>query len=232
MTSAPAPRLAVALDTDDEGRLRALAAALADDVDVLKVGLQAVAAIGPRAIGLAAEHAPVFCDLKLHDIPNTVAGAAAAAAAHGAALLTVHAAGGAAMVRAAVEAAPRVEILAVTVLTSLDDDELGVLGLPPAATSVPRLARRAVAAGAAGIVCAGHEVATVRAAVGADATLVVPGVRPEGAVMHDQARVVTPRAAVAAGADLLVVGRPVTTADDPAAVARRVRREIAAADGA
>jgi orotidine-5'-phosphate decarboxylase len=224
----PDPQIAVALDTDDEGRLRELASALAGEADVLKVGLQAVSALGPSAISIAADHAPVFCDLKLHDIPNTVAGAAAAAAARGASLLTVHAAGGAAMVAAAATAAPDVAILAVTVLTSIDDDELVALGIQDAATVVPRLASRALAAGAAGIVCAGHEVATVRSAVDDDVILVVPGVRPEGAAMHDQARVVTPRAAVDAGADLLVVGRPVTTADDPVAAVRRIRAQLTA----
>jgi len=222
------PRIAVALDTADEGRLRELAAGLAGEADVLKVGLQAMSALGPRAIGIAAGHAPVFCDLKLHDIPNTVAGAAAAAAAHGASLLTVHAAGGAAMIEAAAAAAPDVAVLAVTVLTSLDDEELVLLGMQDAATIVPRLATRAVDAGAAGIVCAGREVATVRSAVDDGVTLVVPGVRPEGAAMDDQARVVTPRAAVDAGADLLVVGRPVTAAEDPVAVVRRIRAQMTA----
>jgi orotidine-5'-phosphate decarboxylase len=226
------PRIAVALDTSDEGRLRELAATLAGEVDVLKVGLQAIAALGPHAIGVAAAHAPVFCDLKLHDIPNTVAGAAAAAAAHGAAMVTVHASGGAAMIAAAVAAAPTVEILGVTVLTSIDDTELGLLGMDDAATVVPRLAIRAVEAGAAGIVCAGHEVAAVRAVVADDVTLVVPGVRPEGSAMHDQARVVTPGAAVAAGADLLVVGRPVTAADDPVAMVRQLRRQAGASPAA
>jgi orotidine-5'-phosphate decarboxylase len=221
-----APRIAVALDTADEGWLRELGATLDGEVDVLKVGLQAMSALGPRAIGIAADHAPVFCDLKLHDIPNTVAGAAAAAAAHGASLLTVHAGGGAAMIAAAATAAPDVAILAVTVLTSLDDQELALLGMQDAATIVPRLATRAVDAGAAGIVCAGHEVATVRSAVADDVTLVVPGVRPEGAAMHDQARVVTPRTAVHDGADMLVVGRPVTTAADPVAVVRRIRAQM------
>lgn len=221
-------RIAVALDTADEGRLRDLAEALGDEADVLKVGLQAISALGPRAIRLAADHAPVFCDLKLHDIPNTVAGAASAAAANGASLLTVHAAGGAAMITAAAAAAPDVAILAVTVLTSLDDGELALLGMQDAKTIVPRMAIRAIESGAAGIVCAGHEVATVRSTVGDGVTLVVPGVRPEGAAMHDQARVVTPRAAVDAGADLLVVGRPVTTADDPVAVVRTIRAQMAA----
>ena len=228
----PRPRIAVALDTADSGRLTELARALDGEADVLKVGLQAMHALGPRAITLAAEHAPVFCDAKLHDIPNTVAGAAAALAAHGASLVTVHAAGGPAMVAAAAEAAPAVDVLAVTVLTSLDDATLGGFGMDRAAALVPRLATAAVAAGAAGIVCAGHEVATVRALVDEGVTLVVPGVRPEGADMQDQARVVTPGAAVAAGADLLVVGRPVTAAADPVAALRSIRAQMTAAPAA
>lgn len=222
---APA-RVAVALDTAEEGRLAELAAALAGEADVLKVGLTALTALGPRAIRLAAQHAPVFCDLKLHDIPNTVAGAAAAAAGHGASMLTVHASGGSAMVAAAVEAAPGVDILAVTVLTSLDDVLLAELGMDDVDMIVPRLAIRAIAAGAAGIVCAGNEIATVRGAVPDGTMVVVPGVRPEGAAVQDQARVVTPRAAIGAGADVLVVGRPVTQADDPVAAVRAVRRQM------
>lgn len=224
-----AARVAVALDTADERRLGALAEALGDETDLLKVGLQAITALGPRAIRLAARHAPVFCDLKLHDIPNTVAAAAAAVAGHGARMLTVHASGGPAMVSAAVQAARGVDILAVTVLTSLDDRVLVALGMDAAATVVPRLAARAAEAGAAGIVCAGHEVAGVRHAVGDAATVVVPGVRPEGAAMQDQARVVTPRVAVDAGADLLVVGRPVTNADDPIAALRAIKRQMTGA---
>ncbi|MBW3603395.1 MAG: orotidine-5'-phosphate decarboxylase [Actinobacteria bacterium] len=227
-----AARIAVALDTADEGRLVDLAAALAGEADVLKVGLQAVTAFGPRAIRRVAEHAPVFCDLKLHDIPNTVAGAAAAAAAAGASMLTVHAAGGAAMVAAAVAAAPAVDILAVTVLTSVDDVLLAELGMDGADVVAPRLARHAVTAGAAGIVCAGHEVSTVRNVVGNAALVVVPGIRPEGAAVQDQARVMTPRAAVDAGADLLVIGRPVTAADDPVAALRTVRTQLAATPSA
>lgn len=228
----PRPRIAVALDTADAGRLAELAQALDGEADVLKVGLQAMHALGPRAIAVAARHAPVFCDVKLHDIPNTVAGAAAALAAQGASLMTVHAAGGPAMVAAAAEAAPAVDILAVTVLTSVDDATLDRLGMDPAAALVPRLATAAVAAGAAGIVCAGHEVTTVRGVVGEGVTLVVPGVRPEGADMQDQARVVTPSAAVAAGADLLVVGRPVTAAADPVAALRAIRALMTAAPAA
>ncbi len=219
-------RIAVALDTADERRLVELATALAGEADVLKVGLEALTALGPRAIDLAARSAPVFCDLKLHDIPNTVAAAAAAAAAHGARMVTVHASGGPAMMSAAARAAPAVDVLAVTVLTSLDDAMLAELGMGAAGTVVPQLARLAIEAGAAGIVCAGHEVARVRDVVGGAATVVVPGVRPEGAAMQDQARVVTPRAAVDAGADMLVVGRPVTRADDPVAALRTIRRQI------
>lgn len=225
-------RIAVALDTADEDELVHLAATLAGEVDVLKVGLQAVTALGPRAIRRAAEHAPVFCDVKLHDIPNTVAGAAAAVGAAGASMLTVHAAGGGPMVAAAVAAAPAVDILAVTVLTSVDDVLLAELGMDRAALVVPRLARHAVAAGAAGIVCAGHEVSAVRDALGNAALVVVPGIRPEGAAVQDQARVMTPRAAVDAGADLLVIGRPITAADDPVAALRAVRTELAATPSA
>lgn len=228
----PAPRLAVALDTDDEDRLWTLVDALAGEVDVFKVGLQAATALGPRIVRGVAARGPVFCDLKLHDIPATVAGAAAAAAGHGASLLTVHASGGPAMVEAAVRAAPGVAILAVTVLTSIDDATLAELGMGPASAVVPRLASGAVGAGAAGIVCAGHEAAAVRDAVGDTVTIVVPGVRPEGAAMHDQARVVTPGTAVDAGADLLVVGRAVTAATDPVAAARGIRREMVAAHAA
>lgn len=237
MTTSAAPqrtaqaRIAVALDTAEEDRLIELATALAGDVDVFKVGLQAVAALGPRAIRLAAEHAPVFCDLKLHDIPNTVAGAAAAVADHGASMLTVHASGGPAMIAAAARAAPGVEILAVTVLTSLDDALLADLGMDAADIAVPRLAVRAIAAGAAGIVCAGNEVATVRGAVADTAVIVVPGIRPEGAAVQDQARVMSPRDTVDAGADLLVVGRPVTQADDPVAAVRTIRRQMTVGHG-
>jgi orotidine-5'-phosphate decarboxylase len=221
-------RIAVALDTSDAGELAGWARILGGEADVVKVGLEAIVALGPAAIASAATHAPVFCDLKLHDIPNTVAGAAAAAAAHGASMITVHAAGGPAMIAAAAEAAPGVAILAVTVLTSLDDATLAAQGMAPAAEIVPALAARAVAAGAAGIVCAGDEIAAVRDVVGGATTIVVPGIRPETAASQDQARIVTPEQAVRSGADLLVVGRPVTAADDPLAALRDIRRQIAA----
>jgi len=218
--------LIVALDTDDLAHLSALAAAVGPTVGHLKVGLQAFAAHGPEAVRAAAAHAPVFCDLKLHDIPNTVAGAAAAVADLGVAMLTVHAAGGPAMIAAAAKAAPDVTVLAVTVLTSLDDAALRAVGQPPAAEQVPRLAALAVEAGADGVVCAPTDLAAVRAAIGREPVVVTPGIRPAGSAPDDQARIATPAAAVAAGADHLVVGRPVTAAADPAAAARAILQEL------
>lgn len=218
--------LIVALDTADLDRLSDLAAAVGPSVGHLKVGLQAFGAHGPAAVRAASAHAPVFCDLKLHDIPTTVAGAAAAVAELGVVMLTVHASGGPDMVAAAVAAAPRVRVLAVTVLTSLDDRALERVGQPAADRQVRRLARLAVDAGAGGLVCAPTDVAAVRGTVGPDVALVVPGVRPPGAATDDQARVATPVAALRAGADHLVVGRPVTAADDPAAAARAVAVEL------
>ena len=224
---APSNPLVVALDTADGRQLAAWAAALGPHVGGLKVGLEAFAAHGPAVVRAAVEHGPVFLDLKLHDIPATVAGAARAVAGLGVSLLTVHASGGAAMVRAAVQAVPDVTVLAVTVLTSLDAAALAAAGQPPVAEQVPRLARLAVDAGAGGIVCAPTDVAVVRAAVGAGPLLVVPGIRPAGSAVDDQARVATPAEAVAAGADLLVVGRPITRATDPAAAARALLANLA-----
>jgi orotidine-5'-phosphate decarboxylase len=208
-------QLIVALDTADADRLAELAAAVAPFVGGLKVGLQAFTALGPSAVEVTRLHAPVFLDLKLHDIPTTVAGAAAAAADLGVELLTVHAAGGPAMVEAAVRAAPRVGILGVTVLTSL-----------PRAEEAPALARLAVDAGAAGVVCAAADVPAVRDAIGGEPLVVVPGLRPDGAWPDDQARTATPAEALRAGADRLVIGRPVTGAADPAAAARSLAGEL------
>jgi len=222
--------LIVALDTSDPRRFADLVDALAGEAGGLKVGLEAFAALGPDAVRRAGRHAEVFCDLKLHDIPATVAGAAAAVAALGAAQLTVHASGGPAMIEAAVRAAPGVAILGVTVLTSLDAAALVAVGQPGVAQQVPRLARLAVDAGAAGVVCAASDLAAVRAAIGPGPLVVVPGIRPEGAAAHDQARIASPRAALAAGADRLVVGRPVTGAPDPVAAARALLAGIAGRD--
>jgi len=222
-------RICAALDFPSWARAEPFARAVAPAVGMLKVGLELFSAEGPPAVRAAAALGrPVFLDLKLHDIPNTVEGAARSAAASGAALLTVHASGGEEMVRAAVRgAAGKIRVLAVTVLTSLDADALRAIGLagPPEA-AVVRLARLAVGAGAGGLVCSPHEVRAVRAAVGPVPLLVVPGVRPPGASKGDQARVATPAEAVAAGADVIVVGRPLRDARDPAQAAREIAASL------
>jgi orotidine-5'-phosphate decarboxylase len=221
--------ICAALDFGSWKEAEPFARAVAPEVGMLKVGLELFAAEGPFAVRAAAALGrPVFLDLKLHDIPNTVEGAARSAARSGAALLTVHASGGAEMVRAAVRGAgPGVTVLAVTVLTSLDAAALEAVGLagPPEA-AVVRLARLAAAAGAGGLVCSPHEVAAVRAAAGKRALLVVPGVRPAGAAKGDQARVATPAEAVGAGADVIVLGRPLRDAADPAGAARAVAASL------
>jgi orotidine-5'-phosphate decarboxylase len=222
-------RLCAALDFPTWAAAEPFARAVAPEVGLLKVGLELFAAEGPTAVrSAAALGRPVFLDLKLHDIPNTVEGAARSAAASGAALLTVHASGGAEMIRAAVRGAgPGVRVLAVTVLTSLDASALAAVGLAgPPADAVVRLARLAVGAGAGGLVCSPLEVAAVRAAVGAGPLLVVPGVRPPGAAQGDQARVATPADAARAGADVLVLGRPLRDALDPAAAARAIAASL------
>jgi orotidine-5'-phosphate decarboxylase len=218
-------RVCAALDFSTWAAAERFARAVAPEVGMLKVGLELFAAEGPPAVRAAAALGrPVFLDLKLHDIPNTVEGAARSAAASGASLLTVHASGGEEMMRAAVRGAgPGVRILAVTVLTSLDAAALAAVGLAGSpAEAVVRLASLAVRAGVAGLVCSPLEVAAVRAAVGPAPLLVVPGVRPAGAAKGDQARVATPAEAVRAGADVLVVGRPLRDAPDPAAAARAI----------
>ena len=218
-------RLCAALDFTSWADAEGFARAVAPEVGLLKVGLEMFAAEGPSAVRAAAALGrPVFLDLKLHDIPNTVEGAARSAARSGASLLTVHAGGGAEMVAAAVRGAgPAVRVLAVTVLTSLDGAALTAIGLagPPEA-AVVRLARLAVGAGAHGLVCSPLEVAAVRAAVGPRPLLVVPGIRPAGSARGDQVRIATPPEAVRAGADVLVMGRPLREAPDPAAAARAI----------
>jgi orotidine-5'-phosphate decarboxylase len=171
----------------------------------------------------------VFLDLKLHDIPTTVERAAARLADLGVGLLTVHASGGPAMVAAAVAGLGEAgRILAVTVLTSMSDDDLAATNQPPAATQVPALAAMAVGAGAPGLVCAPRDLAAVRGAVGSGVVLVVPGIRPAGSGDDDHARAATPAAAVADGADLLVIGRPITRAADPVAAADAIAASLLA----
>jgi len=233
-------RLAVALDLPDRAALLAMAGLVAPEAGVLKVGLEAFVAEGPSLVReLVATGADVFLDLKLHDIPNTVGRAAAAAVATGAAIVNCHASGGLDMLRAfgdggreaaAKTGRPAPKLVAVTVLTSLDAGALLAIGLSGAPRDAAvRLASLAKEAGLDGVVCSPEEIAAIRAACGKDFLLVVPGVRPAGAAPGDQKRVATPAHAIRAGADLLVVGRPITGAADPAAVARAVTAEIAAA---
>jgi orotidine-5'-phosphate decarboxylase len=226
-------RLCVALDAPDLATAESWARTTAPHVDLLKVGLELFSAEGGAAVRRIAAHGPVFLDLKLHDIPNTVAGAVRSLSPLRPDWLTIHAAGGAAMVAAAREAAEkaggagRIRILAVTVLTSLDAAalaETGVAGGP--VQQVLRLARLAVAAGADGLVCSPREVAPIRDALGDGPTLVVPGVRPAGSAADDQARTATPEEMAAAGADYVVVGRPITRAPDLAAAAAAIARSL------
>ncbi|SDR09687.1 orotidine-5'-phosphate decarboxylase [Thermostaphylospora chromogena] len=228
----PAP-IAVALDAPDLETAARWAALVTPHVSTVKVGLELYLRYGPDVIASVrgASGVRVFLDLKLHDIPNTVAGAARAVARLKPAILTVHAAGGPAMIRAAVEAAPHTQIAAVTILTSLSEADLGRIGIGGRPEdAVRRLAVLAVEAGAGALVCSPREVAAVRAEVGPDITLITPGVRPQGADSQDQARVATPEQALADGADLLVIGRPITGAADPGAaaagIAAALRRKI------
>jgi orotidine-5'-phosphate decarboxylase len=198
-------------------------------VSTVKVGLELYLRYGPEVVATVrgASRVSVFLDLKLHDIPATVAGAARAVARLRPDVLTVHAVGGADVVRAAVEAAPGTMVAAVTVLTSLGDDDLGRIGLSgPVSDAVRRLAVLSVEAGAKGLVCSPREVAAVRSEVGDDVTLITPGVRPAGSGADDQARVATPEEALLAGADLLVIGRPITRASDPGAAAAAIAASL------
>ncbi len=225
-TRVGAERIAVALDVETLDQAEELAAALAGHVAVFKVGLELFSAHGPDAVRRIAAHGPVFLDLKLHDIPTTVARAARRLAGLGVAYLTVHASGGPAMVEAAVEGLGDAgRVLAVTVLTSMTPGDLDAVGLAGAEVSVPRLAAVATGAGAPGLVCAAPDLAVVRGAVPATTILVTPGIRPAGASSDDQSRIATPGGAVADGASLLVVGRPITRAEDPVAAADAIADE-------
>jgi orotidine-5'-phosphate decarboxylase len=230
-------RLVFPLDypTLDDARRGALL--VAPEVGVLKVGLELFVREGPASVRMGREIGrDVFLDLKLHDIPETVERAVASAAGLGARYLTVHAAGGAAMLSRAVAQAARaaapLTILAVTVLTSLDASDLAAQAIPGAASDhVLRLARLAWDAGVRGFVCSPAEARAMREALGPEALLVTPGIRPAGADAGDQKRIATPANAIADGADLLVVGRPIRDAADPMLAARAVVAEIARAAG-
>ncbi len=225
-----APACIVALDVPTLEACRALVERLGDTADFYKVGLQLYTAEGPRVVEwLRGAGKRVFLDLKLHDIPNTVRGAAQSAARLGVQLLTVHASGGSAMLAAAVEGGgAEVGILGVTVLTSMTQADLELArghAVPSVAAEVLRLAAMAAASGAHGIVCAGPEVPVVRAAH-AGLRALVPGIRLGGTPSHDQARVMTPGEAAAAGASYLVLGRTVTASTDPAAAMRAVQDDL------
>lgn len=238
MPETPPNPLFCALDKSDPAEARDLARALDGVVGGLKVGLEYFCAQGPAAVAELSRlaDAPIFLDLKLHDIPNTVAGATRAVLGLNPVLLTLHAAGGAEMMRAAAHAAAqagdnRPALVAVTMLTSLDETDLfaiGVSGDPQ--EHVVRLAKLAIDNGMDGIVCSAREISVVRAAIGPDPILVVPGLRPAGGPVGDQKRVMSPGEAFARGADVLVVGRPITEALDPAQAARDILAELGEVD--
>ena len=228
----PKDRLAVALDHPDAYQAMKLVDSLGQTCQWFKVGMELYYAAGNDIIRQLRDRGfDVFLDLKLHDIPNTVAGAVRSATKAGASLLTIHASGGPAMMTAAAEAAkapgsPR--LLAVTVLTSMDAAQLAATGITASpADQVLKLAKLARQSGIDGFVCSAEEVAAVRAATGPQTLLVIPGIRSAGAAIDDQKRIATPSQAIAQGASMLVVGRPITQAKDPAAAAEDILNEIA-----
>lgn len=225
-------RLAFPLDFPDLATARRRAEPLVASAGILKVGLELFVKEGPASVRLGEElGASIFLDLKLHDIPATVEGAVASAAELGVRYLTVHAQGGPKMVEAAISRAaresPNLTILVVTLLTSLDDGDLRTTGITGSvADQVLRLAQMAHAAGARGFVCSPNELRMLRTALGPDVVLVTPGIRPAGAAAGDQKRTGTPRGAILDGADVLVVGRPIRDASDPAAAASAIAADI------
>jgi orotidine-5'-phosphate decarboxylase len=232
----PKNRLAVALDFSGEQEAMKLVDRLGDTCQWFKVGMELYYAAGNSIVQQLRDRGfNVFLDLKLHDIPNTVAGAVRSVAQAGASLLTIHAGGGAAMMSAAAEAAsapgsPR--LVAVTVLTSMDANELAGIGITASpADQVLRLARLAQTSGIDGMVCSAEEVAALRKETGPNTLLVIPGIRPAGSAIHaaignDQKRIATPADAIAHGASMLVVGRPITRAAEPAEAAQAILQEI------
>lgn len=232
--SAEGARVIVALDYPDAQAAREFVGRVTPDACRLKVGLELFTVAGPGIVGeLVDKGFDVFLDLKFHDIPNTVARACEQAARLGVWMVNVHTLGGPAMLRAAREAvdasARRPLLLGVTVLTSHSPTELKQLGLSNTLDAqVERLAVLAHEAGLDGVVCSAHEAPILRKRFGADFCLVTPGIRPSGAAVQDQSRVMTPRAAIQGGSDFLVVGRPITQAPDPAAALAAVSAEILA----
>ena len=227
----PRQRLIVALDVSTAAAAQKIVATLGDSVLTYKVGMQLYTAEGPQVVrDLIAAGRRVFLDLKYYDIPNTVAGAVREAAQLGVSMLTVHASGGAKMLQAATDAArtqPGLMVLAVTVLTSMDEHDLENIGVRGTVVdSVVRLATIALANGCHGVVASAREASTLRTKLGDQFAIVTPGVRPAGTGHGDQVRVVTPAEAIASGATCIVVGRPITEAPDPAAEARAILGQI------
>ena len=225
-------RLIVALDVSTAAEARQIVAAVGDSAFTYKVGMQLYTAVGPDVVrDLTSSGRRVFLDLKYHDIPNTVAGAVKEATELGVSMLTVHGSGGGRMLRAAVEAAsphPATMVLAVTVLTSMGEEDLSKLGIRGSvADQVMRIAALALANGCRGVVASAHEASALRTEFGDDFAIVTPGVRPAGSGHGDQVRVVTPSEAMASGASHIVVGRPITEAADPAAEARAILGQMA-----
>lgn len=231
LTSDPQDRLAVALDFPSAKLALELVDRLANSCRWFKVGMELYYAAGNGFVETLRNRGfQVFLDLKLHDIPNTVAGAIRSVTQAGASLLTIHAGGGPAMMTAAAEAAaapdaPR--LLAVTVLTSMDTHELAAVGITSSpAEQVLRLARLAQQAGINGMVCSAEEVGILRSELGKDTLLVIPGIRPSGSDIGDQKRIASPAIAIERGASMLVVGRPITRAANPAEAAQAILKEI------
>lgn len=229
------PKVIVALDYASAESARALVQRLHPRLCKLKVGKELFVATGPAFVSeLVAQEYAVFLDLKFHDIPNTVAAACSAAARLGVWMLNVHALGGRAMLSAAREAldkqlapAVRPKLIAVTVLTSMHDAALAEVGIGEKAdTAVSRLAGLSAACGLDGVVCSAQEAARLRQENGPNFLLVTPGIRPSGATQDDQSRTMTPAAAQAAGADYLVIGRPVTQAAEPLAALEKIYQEL------
>jgi orotidine-5'-phosphate decarboxylase len=234
----PAARIIIALDVESRGPALDLVREL-PEAEIFKVGLELFTAEGPALLeDIRALGKQVFLDLKLHDIPNTVAGAARLGVRHGARMMTIHASGGAEMMSGAAEAA-RAEsarlgaakplLLGVTILTSLKNDDLAAIGMmPDAGAQVLRLAVLAAGAGMDGVVCAAQEIEIVRKKIGPGFLIVTPGIRPAWAAAQDQKRIMTPAEAVGRGSDYLVVGRPVTRASSPREAFRKIVEEMSA----
>lgn len=222
-------RLIIALDFPDPGHAHDCAVDLSGDVAWFKIGLQLFTAAGPDIIrDIAATGAQIFLDLKLHDIPNTVAKAVEAAAGLGVKMLTIHLSGGSRMVEAAVASCPPdLLLLGVTVLTSSDETTLRETGIGDGVQEqTARLAKLGVTAGVGGLIASPHEVQALRSQLGSAVTIITPGVRPAWSAPDDQKRFTTPREAIANGADFLVIGRPVTAHADPREAIRKISSEI------